>query len=89
MDRDFSELKRTTVGDLIKALKELPADSFIFVNGYEGGYHDCPLPARLEKIMLNVNDEWYYGPHEDVSSSQYLGLRDTHPVLENVYVLSR
>ncbi len=65
-DWKFDELKRQTVGDLRKKLEALPDDAPVFISGYEGGIIDA---VSLEKVAvkLNVNAEWYYGPHETLS----------------------
>lgn len=56
-----------TVAELIARLSEFPAESRVIVNGYEGGYEDVVTAEELP-IVLNVNKENYYGPHDDVTS---------------------
>ncbi len=53
-----------TVKELIKKLQDLPQDSKIVVQGYEGGLSDIGQikPSRLE---LGVNSESWNGPHEE------------------------
>lgn len=56
-----------TVGDLLQILIKFPEDLVICIPGYEGGF--SPLhTARLETLLKNVNDEWYYGSHDTVDS---------------------
>lgn len=50
---------------LIEELQKYPEDMLVMKAGYEGGYKDIGLPIEKENILLNVNTEWYYGPHED------------------------
>lgn len=57
----------TTVKELIEILKEFPEDTLICISGYEGGYRDIENAEEV-KVILNVNDEWYYGPHEITES---------------------
>lgn len=52
-----------TVAELIAELQRLPQDAMVVVDGYEGGLRDVK-DASVVNIKLNVNDEWYYGPHE-------------------------
>ena len=54
------------VSELIELLKIYPADMRVCVKGYEGGLCDVN-GASVRDIQLNVNKEWYYGPHEEVS----------------------
>ena len=58
------QTKRKTVGELIEGLKRFPLDMPAIVRGYEGGYHDVGSFTEVE-IMLDVNDESWYGPHEE------------------------
>ena len=51
------------VSELIEKLRELPQDSRIVVNGYEGGVVEVATANEIT-IALNVNTEWYYGEHE-------------------------
>jgi hypothetical protein len=57
-----------TVAELIEQLKAFPPELRVVTRGYEGGECDCDDPA-LCTIVLDVNDAWYYGPHEDVGTS--------------------
>lgn len=54
------------VKELIAKLKELPEDSRVVVQGYEGGVKDVTGCAEVE-IALDVNEPWYYGNHEIVT----------------------
>lgn len=57
-----------TVKELIQILSELPKDQRVLVDGYEGGYCDI-LRAQIIKVKLNVHDETYYGPHDDIEGA--------------------
>ncbi len=52
-----------TVKKLIEKLSELDPELHVFVHGYEGGFHYAKM-SNVQDIYLNVNDEWYYGPHD-------------------------
>jgi hypothetical protein len=52
-----------TVNELIKMLQTYHGDMRVVVSGYEGGYNDIKNIAQIE-LNLDVNKEWYYGPHE-------------------------
>jgi len=52
-----------TVKELIEKLKTLDPELYVFVPGYEGGFHYAGF-SDIKNICLNVNEEWYYGPHE-------------------------
>jgi hypothetical protein len=55
-----------TVKELIEQLSALEnQDAIVMVRGYEGGYIDASEHIRKPVDMaLNVNKEWFYGPHE-------------------------
>lgn len=56
-----------TAGDLIQLLSSYPPDLRVIIRGYEGGYTD--IHAIIPKqIALDKNDEWYYGPHDDIDT---------------------
>ena len=55
-----------TVSQLIEQLKNYPPDLRVVSRGYEGGYNDVDTFENL-KIVLDHNEEWYYGKHEDAS----------------------
>ena len=55
------------VDQLIKRLQMFPPDLRVVVSGYEGGYDDVDHLEKI-KLALNVNDEWYYGKHEDATT---------------------
>ena len=57
------------VAELTAALRQYPPDLPVMTLGYEGGYVDL-TPAGLnlrpvQKDVHDVNEEWYYGPHDD------------------------
>jgi hypothetical protein len=51
------------VSELIAILKDLDQEARIVTRGYEGGYLDPDTCAEMT-LVLNVNNAWYYGPHE-------------------------
>ena len=53
-----------TVAELIEQLLKLKPDARVIVNGYEAGYEDVK-GVEYRDIRLNVNDNWYEGPHEE------------------------
>ena len=56
-----------TVSDLITALSTLPPDLEVLIPGYEGGF--SPIAAiKQDTLLTNVNNEWYYGPHDELDS---------------------
>lgn len=57
-----------TVIELINVLLSMPQDSMVVLPGYEGGYKEVSL-VDVVKLLLNVNTESYYGPHEVSSTS--------------------
>ncbi|MFA5695871.1 MAG: hypothetical protein WC917_00195 [Bacilli bacterium] len=50
--------------ELIKFLSKLPEDTLVMTRGYEGGYCDAMPFKGTIKMLLDVHEEWYYGPHE-------------------------
>ena len=52
-----------TVKELIEKLQTLDPDLRVLTSGYEGGFNDIDI-SKPETFCLNVNTEWYYGPHE-------------------------
>ncbi len=56
-----------TVGKLIEKLKTFDPKTRVVVNGYEDGYRDLDPDISIIQIVLNVNDKWYYGPHEELN----------------------
>ena len=57
-----------TVKELIEKLSELDPDLYVLVHGYEGGFHFVDSPGEETTFCLDVNSEWYYGPHEKIGS---------------------
>lgn len=58
---------RATISDLIEALTKFPQDLLVITKGYEGGYKEIKCLENQE-ILLDINDAWYYGPHDSVDS---------------------
>lgn len=57
------------VKELIEEWKKYPQDIRVIVNGYEGGYDDVESINKI-KLLLNQNEEWYYGKHESVEKEE-------------------
>ena len=58
-----------TIAELIDELIKYPQDTRVVVRGYEGGVDDVGGVKEIE-IYLKCNmSTWYYGTHEEVSSS--------------------
>jgi hypothetical protein len=55
-----------TVKELIEQLQLINPDLQVFTSGYEGGFNDVEI-SKPDTFCLNVNKEWYYGPHETVA----------------------
>jgi hypothetical protein len=53
------------VKELIESLQKLDPEMEAMRHGYEGGVDNITL-LEIEPVALNVNDQWYYGPHEAV-----------------------
>ncbi|MEP7128903.1 MAG: hypothetical protein ABI729_08545 [Chitinophagales bacterium] len=51
-----------TIENLINKLKAFPLDTTVVIPGYEGGYGEIATVEPVS-LKLNVNAEWYYGPH--------------------------
>lgn len=72
-----------TVQELINKLQQFDPTLPVVINGYEGGVY---LPKDLREITMaeNVNNAWYYGPHEIV----WPELMDypTHKKFNGVYI---
>lgn len=50
------------VQELIEHLSTLDPELMVFVPGYEDGFRYAS-PSDVKEFCLNVNTEWYYGPH--------------------------
>ena len=58
-----------TVQELIDLLKTKDPSLRVVLNGYEGGFSHIEALKKLS-LKLNVNEEDFYGPHEEVESDQ-------------------
>ena len=55
------------VSDLIQILSQYDPETVLVIPGYEGGF--SPIHGVTKKELLkDVNDEWYYGPHDYIHS---------------------
>lgn len=60
-----------TITELIAALQQFPNPDTTdcIVQGYEGGYTDLTSNHIVAiDVVCNVNDSWYYGPHDALDS---------------------
>lgn len=57
-----------TVKQLIEHLQQIDPELHVFTSGYEGGCEDIVVSDihNVKEIVLNANEEWYYGPHEEI-----------------------
>jgi hypothetical protein len=55
------------VKELIEKLQALDPQLPALVNGYEGGCNDVSYISQID-IIRDVNNEWYYGAHENVKN---------------------
>lgn len=53
------------VKELIEQLKALDPELMVVRPGYEGGVTEVDH-LNVILIALNVNEEWYYGEHEQI-----------------------
>lgn len=53
-----------TVEELINKLQEFDPKLPIMLHGYEGGVYAGPNHFYKAEVALDVNKDWYYGPHE-------------------------
>lgn len=58
------------VKDLIEQLKVLDPELMVVRPGYEGGVTEVDH-LNVILIALNVNEEWYYGEHEQIDESSH------------------
>lgn len=62
------------VHELISFLYTLEPELEVMISGYEGGYNEVKGVSGTTEYVKNVNDEWYYGPHEQLQYQLELGL---------------
>jgi hypothetical protein len=60
-----------TVKQLIEKLQQLDSEQMVVTSGYEGGYKEISDVAPI-RLKLHVNDEWYYGEHEQDDNGECL-----------------
>ena len=61
------------VKELIEALEKEDPEMLVCVDGYEGGYDNAKGPSII-KVDLNVNEEWYYGSHDEDGETEVIVL---------------
>ena len=63
------------VKELIEKLSQLDSELMVVVRGYEGGVDEVS-DYGVCNILLNANDEWYYGRHETLSDNELEKVKD-------------
>ncbi len=59
------------IEELISILSSYPKTMRVIIDGYEGGFHDIEkIKIREIPICLNVNDDWYFGEHDNPRENQ-------------------
>lgn len=67
------------VGELISFLYTLDPELEVVVSGYEGGYSKVRGITEPCEYVRDVNEAWYYGPHEQLAHQieyEYLTLEE-------------
>lgn len=58
-------MKLDVLIETLQNLRKEHGDIEVMVPGYEGGYHnELLIGPEAEEVILDVHEEWYYGPHE-------------------------
>lgn len=68
------------VKDLILRLQECDPEDMVVVDGYEGGVSELKNIKDRVGIVLNVNDESWYGAHE-------IAYAEDNPHINAVYLM--
>jgi hypothetical protein len=58
------------IRELISELQKYDPEMRVVTSGYEGGYNDLGEFQEV-KINLNVNNEWYYGRHDNAYGEKF------------------
>lgn len=74
-----------TVRELIENLQQLDPDLYVVTQGYEGGYCDVNINGPFD-IALNVNTEWYYGPHEGVRNDFVVQDKSKYTIVKGILI---
>jgi hypothetical protein len=67
-----------TAKDLIDKLSELSPDTHIFIEGEETGL-EYPKISPVKEVVLDLNQDGYYGSHEPLSNFILLGKENINP----------
>lgn len=73
------------IEQLIEELQKYDPKLPAILAGYEGGYLDIDTVVT-QKIALNVNEAWYYGPHELVDDYSVKDNLDNYTVVDAVFI---
>lgn len=57
------------VKELIETLQRYDPEEMVVIDGYEGGFKEVETVEQIN-LKLNVNEEWYYGKHEEVADGK-------------------
>lgn len=63
------------VKDLIEHLKLIDPELMVVRAGYEGGVTEIDH-VTIIRVALNVNEEWYYGEHEQIDEFSHKDHKD-------------
>lgn len=76
------------IKDLILELSKYDPEDRVCLNGYEGGVY-CPNKIVYTLVALDVNEQWYYGPHEEIvegfTYSEYVQQRALKENMVKIY----
>lgn len=67
------------VSELISFLNTLDPELEVMISGYEGGYNTVRGVTEPCEYVQDVNEAWYYGPHEQLAYQieyEYLTLEE-------------
>jgi len=74
------------VKELKEKLNEFPDDAIILVRGYEWGYWEPILENIVSvKIVMNVHNTNYGGPHAIITEYNEINYRD-RPLIDGVFI---
>ena len=73
------------VEELIAQLQTYDPKLPVISRGYEGGYIDIDGIGPT-KIALNVNEAWYYGPHEAADDYKVTDNPDKYVIVDALFV---
>lgn len=69
--------------ELIEKLSALNPDNKVFIVGYEGGL-EMIVEIKESKMVLNVNDEEWLGPHDDFHKTKVI---DSSRIVDGIILI--